>query len=119
MKIPTSAERLTWRSANSKRPARVEPAMDFGDGFRPRQARFGDGDERYTLALAGRLRMQVEENLEQPAQPGFECSRTQEADKTTYIGVIQNGQECRAAVATFLSDSGEVQFSEYRWNLAP
>lgn len=118
MKIPTSAERLTCRSANSKRPARIEPAMDFGDGFRPRQARFGEGDERYTLALAGRLQLQVEESQNQPAQAGCEFTKTQEADKTTYVGVVQNGQECRAAVATFESESGAVQFCEYRWNLA-
>lgn len=111
MNIPATAERITFRTANSKRPARVEPSFDFEDGFRPRQARFGQDDERYTLALASRLQLQAESNT-----PGF--TKTQTEDSTTYTGVVQNGQECRAAVAQYQKESGEVLFSEFKWNLA-
>jgi hypothetical protein len=119
MRIPDSAERISFRSANSKRPAQIEPAMDFGDGFSPRHHRFGGGDERYTLALAGRLKMEVESRQDQPAQAGFEYSKAQEPGRTTYTGIVCHGSECRASVAQFQEDSGSVQVSEYRWNLAP
>ena len=111
MKIPASAERITFRSANSKLPARVEPGFDFEDGFRPRQARFGQDDQRYTLALASRLQLSAETN-----QPGF--SKVENEGVTTYTGVVQNGQECRAAVAQFETESGQVQFSEFKWSRA-
>ncbi|MBN9415796.1 hypothetical protein ABS71_17685 [bacterium SCN 62-11] len=111
MNIPATAERITFRSANSKRPARVEPSLDFEDGFRPRQTRFGQDDERYTLALASRLQLSAETN-----QPGF--TKVENEGTTTYTGVTQNGQECRAAVARFETESGQVQFSEFKWNLA-
>lgn len=111
MNIPASAERITFRSANSKRPARVEPSLDFEDGFRPRQARFSQDDERYTLALASRLQLSAETH-----QPGF--TKVENEGITTYTGVTQNGQECRAAVARFETESGQVQFSEFKWNIA-
>ena len=111
MNIPATAERITFRSANSKRPARVEPSLDFEDGFRPRQARFGQDDERYTLALASRLQLSAETN-----QPGF--TKVENEGVTTYTGMVQTGSECRAAVAQFETESGQVQFSEFKWNLA-
>lgn len=111
MNIPANAERITFRSANTRRPARVEPSFDFEDGFRPRQARFSQDDERYTLALASRLQLQAESNT-----PGF--SKTQNEETITYTGVVQNGNECRAAVARFEGQTGEVQFSEFKWNIA-
>ncbi|MBS2035785.1 hypothetical protein JST97_12420 [bacterium] len=110
MNIPANAERITFRSANTKRPARVEPSFDFEDGLRPRQARFSQNDERYTLALASRLQLQAESNT-----PGF--SKVQTEDSTTYTGVVQNGNECRAAVAQFEKETGQVEFSEFKWNL--
>lgn len=118
MKIPQSAERISCRVANSKRPAQIQPSMDFEDGFSPRQHRFSGGDERYTLALASRLKMEVESRQDQPAQPGFEYSKQSESGRVTYTGIVSDGSECRASVAQFQEDSGSVVVSEYRWNLA-
>ena len=119
MRIPDSAERISCRSANSKRPAQIEPSFDFGDGFSPRQHRFGNGDERYTLAMAGRLKMEVESRQDQPAQAGFEYSKMEDAGSVIYTGIVQHGSQFQAAVAEFQEDTGSVQVSEYRWNLAP
>lgn len=109
MKIPANAERISFRTANRNRPPVVE--MSFEDGFSPRQARFSQNDERYTLALAGRLQLEVE------SRDGKDENYTKSvADgATTYTGVTCNGQECRAAVALFQEESGNVSISEYRW----
>lgn len=111
MKIPAHAERISFRTANSKRPAVVE--MSLEDGYSPRQARFGQNDERYTLALAGRLQLEVESRQGQDENYGKSVAD----GVTTYTGVTCNGQECRAAVALFQEESGAVSVSEYRWKL--
>jgi len=111
MHIPAHAERISCRTANTRRP-HVVAQPDFEDGFSPRQARFSQNDERYTLALAGRLKLEVESRQQAP-EPGY--SKTVEENLTTYTGVVCNGQECRAAVALFQEESGAVTVSEYRW----
>lgn len=116
MQIPANAERISVRTANTKRPPVVEQ-QDWSaeDGFSPRQARFSQNDERYTLALAGRLQMEVESREQQPQQDGCTYAKQEAANTTTYTGITCNGQECRAAVALFQEDSGAVTVSEYRW----
>ena len=114
MHIPANAERISYRSANTRRPP-VVAQPDFGDGFSPRQARFSQNDERYTLALASRLQLEVETRAEQPASPEASYTKKIEDGTTTYTGVICNGTECRAAVALFQEGSGAVSISEYRW----
>lgn len=113
MKIPANAERIQFRTANKNAPARIEP--DFGDGFSPRQMRFGGGDERYTLALASRVQLTVETALDQPPQAGFSCSKVETPERREYTTVMQNQGECRAAVALFQEETGQVSFAEYKW----
>jgi hypothetical protein len=113
MQIPVHAERISFRTANTHRPPVVEPDFpSFEDGFSPRQARFGGGDERYTLALASRLKLQVE-TADESSAGSF--AKTKQGENTSYTGITCNGQECRAAVALFQEDTGEVSVSEYRW----
>ena len=113
--IPNNAERISLRSANTKRPPVIQDDWSFNDGFSPRMQRFGENDERATLALAGRLKLEVESHQNQPEIPGQEYAKEELPGQTQYIGVIHNGQEYRGAVAIFMEDTGSVMFSEYRW----
>lgn len=59
----------------------VERDWSAGDGFSPRQARFSQNDERYTLALAGRLQMEVESRQNQAPEPNSTYVKEQAATR--------------------------------------
>jgi hypothetical protein len=115
MNIPKDATMLYSRSANSKTPPRVEREMDFGDGYSPRSARFGGGDERYTLALASRVKLNFETSKDKPLAPNESHTSQQTPEGVCYTSIFQAGEKMKAAVALFNEDSGRVSVSEYSW----
>ena len=115
MQIPKDAQLTSYRSANSKRPPQIERDLDFGDGYSPRSARFGAGDERYTLALASRVKLDVESRKDEPAAAGESYSKIETPESTTYTSIHQIGNKLQAAVALFQEESGQVSVSQYSW----
>lgn len=136
MHIPAEAQKISSRYAPLNRPARVEPDLDFGDGYRPSRMRFSAGDERYTLSLAQRLQAEVAsreaatlalDNTAQDTNPrqGEVKTATSQLDRqgfqmkegdfawtregTRYAGFTPQ----QAAVATFTAEG--VTVDQYHW----